>query len=218
MGLMAALKRFHQILADGWLGPHLTRDLVVRVAELVRQDPVMLERAVAGASYQLIDIHDYQCRVVTSAFTVTFTWEWRDQQLVSGVRVHESHNHPLDLLYPHLDYPPREWLRAQGLPTLPHRSGPISSTLVRDELESVGAVVAQILSDDRKVREALFYLRGDMAGYNDRVLVPEEAPPKFVADWTEERLRLRELRAEAFNDAKANLGAGPKASAIRGRS
>lgn len=182
MGLIADLKRIF-----GRWEVH-ARDVDTRVADLVRQDQALLERAIAGAPYELLDLHDYQCRVVTRDFTVTFTWEWRDRQIVAGVGVHESRGHPLD---PHLDFGPREWLRAQGLPTLPHRSGPMSSSLVLDELESVRQVVAHILCDDRKIREALFYLEGHIAGYNDRVLVPEEAPPLLVTKWTEERLRLR---------------------------
>jgi hypothetical protein len=191
MEMIAAMKRLFQDLVANWTGPFLSRDPEIRVAELVRQDLALLERAIAGVPYELFDEQDYQCRVVTRDFTLTLTWEWRDQQIDSGVRVHEMRDHPLDLLYPHLDFRAREWLRAQGLPTLPHRSGPISSTLIRDELESVRRVVTQILPDNRKVREALFYLRGRSAGYNDKALGPEEAPPPLVTNWTEERLRQR---------------------------
>lgn len=181
MGLTAVLRRLAQALGD-W-GPAETR-----IADLVGQDRALLERAIAGAPYELVDVTDYQCRVVTEAFTVTFTWDYRGEWMTANICLHASRNHPLD---PHLEFPAEFWLGAQGLPARPRRPGPKSSIRIRDELELVRQVVTQIFADERKVREALFYLDGRMAGYNDRVLVPEEAPPPLVTRWTEERLRRR---------------------------
>ena len=172
MGLIEALRRHFQ----------------TRVSDLVREDRALLERAIGGVPYELLDEQEHQCRVVTDDFTVTFTWDRRDRSIESAIRLHESTGHPLD---PHLEYSAREWLEAQGLSTLPRRSGPKSAILLRDELESLRQVVAKILPDARKAREALFYLDGYMRGYNDRVLVPEEAPPRVVTEWIEERLGLR---------------------------
>jgi hypothetical protein len=182
MGLIAAIKRFFQDRIPHDMEPF------PRVAELVRQDRALLQRAIAGAPYELLDVHDFQCRVVTDTFTVTLTWDYRDRWIDAQVELRDVRDHPLD---PHPEYSARAWLEAQGLPKLPRRSGHKSSILVRDELESVHQVVTQILSDERKAREALFYLHGNMLGYNDRVLVPEEAPPQLVTNWTEERLRGR---------------------------
>jgi hypothetical protein len=181
--MMGALRRFVQALAD-WAA----RLFETRLADIVGRDRALLERAIAGRAYELVDVHDYQCRVVTEAFTVILTWDYRGEWTSAHIGVHESRNHPLD---PHLEYSAEAWLEAQGLPAPPRRPGPKSSIRLRDELELVHRVVTQILSDGRKVREALFYLDAHCKGYTDRVVVPEEAPPRPVTRWTDERLRGR---------------------------
>lgn len=172
MGLIGFIKRFFQ----------------TRLADLVRQDQDLLNRAIGGVPYQLVDDHADYCRVVTENFTVEFSWMWREQWIDAQITVHEPVDHRLDL---DRQLSARDWLEAQGLPTLPPRPGPKSQHLLRDELECVRQVVSQVLSDERKVREALLYWAGRNEGYTDRVLVSEEAPPKLITDWTEERLRLR---------------------------
>ena len=156
-----------------------------RMAELLRQEQPLLERAIQGEAYEVIDEAEGLCRVVTDRYTVTFGWMWRERWIDAEIEPHDV-SHPLD---PYAKYSARSWLEAHGFPTLPRRSGSMSSLLLRDELESVGEVVARILSDERTLRQALFYLAGQMAGYNDRVVVPEQQPPEPIRLWAQIQFR-----------------------------
>lgn len=179
MGLISVVKRYF----DG--GGSIASG---RMAALVLQERALLEQAIGGVPYELVDEDDDLCRVITDRFTVIFSWDWRDRWIDASVRLSEAPSPPLDH---HPEHSARAWLEAQGLPALSRRSGPKSPALLRDELESLRHLVTLILSDERKTKEALSYLDGRSRGYTDRVVVPEEAPPQLVTDWVEQRSRLR---------------------------
>jgi hypothetical protein len=156
---------------------------------LVRQERSLVEGAIGGVPYDLCDDGEELCRVVTSEFTVSFVWMWRERWINADIEVHDVADHPLD---PHAKYSARQWLEARALPTLPRKSGEMSSVLLRDEIFEVGEVVAHVLSNEKSLREALFYRDGLNHGYTDRVPVPEEAPPANIQRWAETRFqRLR---------------------------
>ena len=130
----------------------------------------MIEDAVGGVAYQLPDDDEDYCRIITEAFTVTVIWMYREQWIDSDIDVHDPMDHPLD---PHRQYSASQWLEAQGLSTLPRRSGPKSQQLLREELERIRQAVALVRCNERKMREALFHQEGQNRGYTDRALVPE---------------------------------------------
>lgn len=154
--------------------------------DLVRQEHLLLETAIGGAAYELQDDGKDVCRVVTDKFTVSFVWMGRERWIDADIKIYDVADHPLD---PHAEYSARQWLEARALPTLPRRSGGMSSLLLRDELAEVGEVVAHIFSSKSALWEALFYRSGLNSGYTDRVLVPEQAPPASIQRWAETRFQ-----------------------------
>ena len=88
-------------------------------------------------------------------------------------------------------YGARELLRAIGMPAPLPQAGPRSVALVRDEIALARQVITQLVPDERKLKEAFFYLAGHQQGYNDRVVSFETLPPDPVLVWTEEKLRQR---------------------------
>ena len=164
----------------------LRRAIDPRMADLVRQERSLLENAISGAAYEIRDESRDACSVVTANFTISFVWMWRERWINAEVEVHDVGDYPF---HPIASCSARDWLEARGLPTLPRRSGKMSTDLLRDELASVAEVVSNILSDERALREAVFYRSGLIQGYNDRVVVPEDAPPANIQRWAEARFR-----------------------------
>jgi hypothetical protein len=156
------------------------------MADLVRQERSALERAIGGVAYELRDERKDACAVVTSQFTVSFVWMWRERWIDADVEVHDVSAFPY---YVYAKCSARDWLEARGLPTLPRRSGKMSLDLLRDELASLAGAVANIISDPTALRKALFYRAGLSQGYNDRVVSPETAPPANIPLWAEARFR-----------------------------
>jgi hypothetical protein len=182
MGLTDAIRRFFR--ADSG-----TAEPGSRIAELVREERALLEQALAGANYELHDEDVDRCRIVTDRLTITFGWWWRERWITAAIRLNRPQEVPLEFDFG-IEYETRAWLEAAGMPTIPPRSGVRSASLVRDEMEFLGQAVA-LLSDDRKAREAIFYMDGNGQGYTDRVLVRDELPPDPVIVWVEETLRRR---------------------------
>lgn len=130
----------------------------------------------------------YLCRVVTERFTLTFGWWWRERWITATIRLHRPPPLPFEVDF-EIDYEVRNWLQAIGQPAAAPRAGPRSASMIRDELGIVRQVVTRILSDERILREALFYIEGNLEGYNDVAVVPEDLPPDPVIVWNEQRLR-----------------------------
>lgn len=164
----------------------LRRAIDPRMADLVRQERSVLENAIGGVAYDLGDERKDSCSVATKKFNVSFVWMWRERWINAEVEMHDVGDYPFQ---PNTRCSAREWLEARGLPTLPRRSGKMSVDLLRDELASVAEVVTNVLSDQRALREAIFYRSGLIRGYNDRVVVPEDAPPANIQKWAEARFR-----------------------------
>ena len=164
----------------------LRRAIDPRMADLVRQERPLLESAIGRVPYELHDESKEACSVATKKFTVSFVWMWRERWIDAEIEVHDVAGYPF---HPYARCSARDWLEARGLPTLPRKSGKMSLLLLRDELASVAEVVANILPDERALREALFYRSGLIQGYNDRVVVPEDAPPANIQRWAEARFR-----------------------------
>lgn len=156
------------------------------MVDLVRQERSLLEAAIGEGAYELRDESKEACSVETEKFTVSFVWMWRERWIDAEIEVHDVAGYPFK---PYARCSAREWLEARGFPTLTRRSGKMSLDLLRDELVSVAEVVTNIFSDQRALREALFYRSGLIQGYNDRVVVPEDAPPANIQTWAEARFR-----------------------------
>lgn len=180
MRLIDAIRQFF------WTGSG-TSEPGPRVADLVRQEKALLEEVLAGAAYELHDEDVGLCRVVTERFTLAFGWYWRERWITAAIRLHHPPKLPFELDFD-FEYEARNWLEATGLPAAEPPAGPRSVAQVRDALEIVRRVVVEILSDDRTLRETLFYMEGVLEGYNDRARVPEDLPPDPVIVWTEQRL------------------------------
>jgi hypothetical protein len=178
MGLIESVRRLF------WAGSG-TAEPGPRVAALVREEKALLEQVLAGAAYELHDEDVDRCKVVTDRYTIVFGWWWRERWIT---------NRPLDVPL-EFDFgselETRTWLEAAGVSTVPPRSDFRTASLVRDELEVLDEAIAHVLSDDKRVREAIFYIDGSQQGYTDRVVVVEELPPDPVIVWTEEKLRRR---------------------------
>ncbi len=180
MGLIDAIRRFF------WSGSG-TNEPGPRVAELVREERVALERALGDIAYQLHDDDVGTCRVVTDQFTLRFGWWWRERWITAGIVLHHPPEVPFWFDF-EVDHEVRAWLKALGVGTPSPRADFRSAALVRDEIELVRLLLARIRSNGQAVREAVFYLAGEMEGYNDVDVVLEDLPPGPVIDWTRRRL------------------------------
>lgn len=160
------------------------------VAALVREEQALLEQVLAGADYELHDEGFDRCKVVTNRYTIVFGWWWRERWITASVRLNRPLDVPLEFNFD-IELETRTWLEAAGVSSVPPRSDFRTASLVRDELELLDQAIAHVLSDDERVREAIFYIDGHQQGYTDRVVVPEQLPPDPVIVWTEEKLRRR---------------------------
>jgi hypothetical protein len=131
-----------------------------RLADIVRQQSLLLEDLLAGAAFEIVDEDPEVCTLRTSWVEVVLAYDWRDQWVTALLK-------PLTVPDDMTDsYPDHLWLKFCGIETGEHRKSALDERQVIDAFNLIRPIV-ELFKGDRAARDALWFVRGYSHAYTD---------------------------------------------------